>query len=267
MFLRGLPEVCGRMRRPHKGQNVASKGIAACPDFYKISKSAPLPHVSSSSQREPASKAKAGRAGVVSSDTEGSAVAVPGSPKKDGSKSAKQGPGAAGVPQTPSPTGMRSTFLSPSSASSKSPSGAGGEYFASGSNSPGSGSRQGQSGLSPVFPGGRDFVDLPTSSGNSVSSWSNEHPDSEFMWMATSFNQPPPGAFGQVTPPSARPIKTRSSEGMSHSASSSSSSLMDFDTSGLSAADLCYLTRQNRILLSQTNGPEPPPSRTGSGPK
>jgi hypothetical protein len=50
MFLRGLPQVCGKMRRPQKGQGAhaahnkdSSGSLGQAPDFYKISMFAPLP--------------------------------------------------------------------------------------------------------------------------------------------------------------------------------------------------------------------------------
>lgn len=42
MFLRGLPDVCTKMKRPGKG-SATSKVIGECPNFYKISLYAPLP--------------------------------------------------------------------------------------------------------------------------------------------------------------------------------------------------------------------------------
>jgi hypothetical protein len=50
MFLRGLPQVCAKMRRPQKGQGAHSQhnkdssgNLGQAPDFYKISMFAPLP--------------------------------------------------------------------------------------------------------------------------------------------------------------------------------------------------------------------------------
>ena len=43
MFLRGLPSVCAKMRRPKKGQLTTIKDHGESPDFYKISQFSPLP--------------------------------------------------------------------------------------------------------------------------------------------------------------------------------------------------------------------------------
>ena len=47
MFLRGLPQVCAKMRRPTKGEAGGNKDLGQHPDFYKISIFAPLPGESS----------------------------------------------------------------------------------------------------------------------------------------------------------------------------------------------------------------------------
>lgn len=43
MFLRGLPQVCAKMRRPQKSAATGNRDAGPQPDFYKISKFAPLP--------------------------------------------------------------------------------------------------------------------------------------------------------------------------------------------------------------------------------
>jgi hypothetical protein len=43
MFLRGLPDLCAKMRRPVKHISSATKDLSEYPDFYKISMFAPLP--------------------------------------------------------------------------------------------------------------------------------------------------------------------------------------------------------------------------------
>ena len=125
---------------------------------------------------------------------------------------------------------------------------------------------------SPNFPGARELVDMSASSpGNeSIHSW-NEPCDQELLWEGTpncSINPSPPtrqeilmGGFNtpsnyyQVTPP----LQRRPSP---HSGSGSGRNMPpmpyrrqlddgngDDDGGGLSVADLCYLTEQNRILL------------------
>jgi hypothetical protein len=134
-----------------------------------------------------------------------------------------------------------------------------------------------------------DYTDGPDSfgslrrapSGTSLSSW-NDHDDPDLMWsggMSTTSSVASPSmshadtymgsfanqCFSQVTPPGRLRMMPNSSRGnggyMHHPrqqdmmrAPYGLNSFEDSaDSSGLSVADLCYLTQQNRILLSQAH--------------
>jgi hypothetical protein len=134
-----------------------------------------------------------------------------------------------------------------------------------------------------------DYADGPDSFGNlrrapsgtSLSSW-NDHDDPDLMWsggMSTTSSVASPSmshadncmgsfasqCFSQVTPPGRLRMVPNSSRGnggyMHHPrqqdmmrAPYGLNSFEDSaDSSGLSVADLCYLTQQNRILLSQAH--------------
>lgn len=146
--------------------------------------------------------------------------------------------------------------------------------------------------LSPSDIGGT-FVDVPNSAGNSISSW-NDQPDHDILWSSGSllntnhhhggysphgspggfhhfprhlqhppqhpYNPPPQTPFGQVTPPEGgRPLVPRRTGEMMRNVPPMPPPLPD--GSGLSPADLNYLTHQNRILLDQAH------SRTGNDSK
>jgi hypothetical protein len=127
------------------------------------------------------------------------------------------------------------------------------------------------------YTAGHEFGYMPASSGASVSSWNDQHEHDLMLggMSATSsigsptcaqgspnesFRSLANNCFGQVTPPGRmRPITNRGShhqrpqELMRLPYAHASQLEEEADTSGLSVADLCYLTQQNRILLSQAH--------------
>jgi len=94
------------------------------------------------------------------------------------------------------------------------------------------------------------------SAGNSITSW-HDPQEHELTWGNT--NGPFPDdayhqslvAMGQVTPPRSTTIKNFG--GSMPMSSLQSPHGEESDTSGLSVADLCYLTQQNQILMDQSH--------------
>lgn len=287
MFLRGLPQVCAKMRRPAKGDAGASKDLGQHPDFYKISMFAPLPGEGGGQPTNnifpdlptttPPHPPKSGfglakSPGVVSRDDRDRKI--PADDQSNGKIRVTEG----GADES---TGedLDEKALVDDSISTIDEIGV--DQFTT-SAPPESPPRLPaiERSLSDAF-GNRtphDYADgqatygggIPSSSGASISSW-NDHQDQDLMWggmSATSSVGSPTGThwstsesftntnfFGQVTPPGRmRPMPNaggllqRPNERMQlpyeHSTPFSS---------GLSVADLCYLTQQNRILLSQAH--------------
>ena len=280
MFLRGLPHVCNKMRRPVRGESGLSRDLGQHPDFYKISMFAPLPPVmkhddlvecESTANCSPAlSKVDFERSpGVVSRDDSTNAINrlssrddvvdddddddkpldIDGkldctSDNEDHANDNGALITSASLDSPPgSPTTDRSISRNPSTA---------------------------------LFD---NYGTLErTSSGHSLSSW-NDQQDQDMMWSSgQSLGSPTSGGhdkwhqtesfpvvsnngFGHVTPPGG-PI--RSGVAALHLVPRRDQLRLPFDNadmydegideSGLSAADLCYLTQQNRILLTHSNG-------------
>lgn len=290
LFLRGLPQVCIKMRRPQKGDGGQSRDIGQHPDFYKISLFAPLPRGNSDSP-------DASKGGLSNNDQRQrrhdsshhgmqSTLSV----TEDGlcikTKSTQQsnlderlGGSIPAVNDKPirvddsGSTGEVSNEVAHFSVSAitRSPPT---RDCASDSASDGFGIRT-----------PNDYLDGPDNYGNlhraasgaSLSSW-NETEEQDLMWgggMSGGSSIASPGdgynagaarlanqSFSQVTPPGRlRPIpRVRNSNIYGHHSRQQSNVRAPFglhnfeetvDSTGLSVADLCYLTQQNRILLSQ----------------
>jgi hypothetical protein len=220
MFLRGLPDVCAKMIRPGKGCLTAND-FGECPDFYKINMFAPLPDpdgLSDSEQEQDDErsqgkkpKAKTKRPQSKRPQSRNSDISMPPSVTK--SDIALSGM-AVGSPEQALPS-LSSGIASPSSDSNI---------------------------LLPFTPLSREHSlgDFGVSSGQeSLSSWGSSRHD---MLMFDPFDN---FRAGQVTPPGSSffpppPTVVSSSTGRSQQ-----------EARGLSVADLCYLTQQNRILLDQ----------------
>lgn len=231
MFLRGLADVCVKMVRPLKGSFTAND-FGECPDFYKISMLAPLPDPDGPSDSEDDDERRQGkkpRAKTKRPQSWNSDQANILSTREMGQISSRASPvnrsdsasfGMAVRSPDRAHASLSSTVASPSPSSDSNI-------------------------LLPFTPLSRELSlgDFGTSSGQetlSLSSWgSNKHD----MLMFDSFENSRAG--GQVTPPGSSffpkpPAVVSSSAGRSQ-----------HDSRGLSVADLCYLTQQNRILLDQ----------------
>lgn len=294
MFLRGLPQICAGMRRPQKGKTpiTPAKDLGQAPDFYKISMFAPLPQVDDDRKRTPRSPGRAvaqpqqqqqepksameqrgpGEAPDTPKDAAASTSKV--TPEREGQRDSSEGDKKAQAEHnSPKPTEAVSSMLPSASPLSASPNPHSDQFGPT---------------LSPSDIGG-SFVDVPNSAGNSISSWTDQ-PDNDILWGSSILNsghgfspQASPGgfhfptssrggfphqhpqhtsssAFGQVTPPeNGRPLippRGRAGDMMRSVPPMPPPVPNGVDGSGLSPADLSYLTHQNRILLDQ--------ARTGS---
>jgi len=122
--------------------------------------------------------------------------------------------------------------------------------------------------------GDQELIDLSGSPGASIHSWNSPHPTQHELMAWPNTNTPPsrdgmsvhPSPIGsgsgyysnhffQVTPPGMQ--RNSPHRATQHQRQRGMHAPQDeADTSGLSAADLCYLTQQNRILL-QSQGKLP----------
>jgi hypothetical protein len=215
MFLRGLPDVCAKMIRPGKG-GLTANDFGECPDFYKISMFAPLPDPdgpSDSEQDEDDERAqgKKPKAKTKRPQSRNSDISMPTSVTKSDIA-------LSGI-TVGSPDGARASLSSDVA-------------------SPSSDTNV----LLPFTPLSRELSlgDFGVSSGQeSLSSWGSNRHD---MFTSDTFDN---FRSSQVTPPGssffpAPPTVVSSSTGRSQQ-----------EARGLSVADLCYLTQQNRILLDQ----------------
>jgi hypothetical protein len=215
MFLRGLPDVCAKMIRPGKG-GLTANDFGECPDFYKISMFAPLPDpdgLSDSEQDEDdkRSQGKKPKAKTKRPQSRNSDISIPPSV----TKSDIALPGITVGSPDRAHASLSSDVASPSSDNNV---------------------------LLPFTPLSRELSlgDFGVSSGQeSLSSWgSNKHD----MLMFDTFDN---YRGSQVTPPGS------SSFPAPPTIVSSSTGRSEQEARGLSVADLCYLTQQNRILLDQ----------------
>jgi hypothetical protein len=247
MFLRGLPDICAKMRRPPKGGTVNE--IGESPDFYRLSIFAPLPDLDDEEDAPPKRKSKSrtpsGKSLSRSSSSSSNAffgspgninVEVPVGTSPQDALSLLSTTGAASASAT------SSSLLSPPRASLLDTQLYPQILDESLALSPTSLSRASSFGdLS--LPQGIPYslstcsLGLGETGQQSPSSWGDQND-----LMSNVFD--PIDAFrpgGQVTPPG--------SSGFFPWAD------MSFhDTGGLSVADLCYLTQQNRYLLDQVQG-------------
>jgi hypothetical protein len=223
MFLRGLPDVCSKMRRPLKG-SVLGSDFGECPDFYKISMFAPLPDPDAYDEDEDQLKPSASRRPQSRnslSETRPTNSFI--SPMVRGGLSSLNAPG--------SPVRAQVSFPSTSSSPQRSAD----EPFPF---TPLSLSRE------------HSLGDFGISSGQeSVSSWGNDN-----ISTGTVFDITDSFRVGQVTPPGVHP---GSSFFATPSTRESSSAGRTQEARGLSVADLCYLTQQNKFLLNQVKNHHP----------
>ena len=272
MFLRGLPHVCNKMRRPVRGDSGLSRDLGQHPDFYKISMFAPLPPISKVDDRECESTADSVPA-LTKVDFERS----PGVVSRDDSAGGKN---RSAVEQDDQVLDGPEEEI-PCTADHDDQANDSGALITSASldsppNSP-IADRSISRNPSTAFFDNYGTLER-TSSGHSLSSW-NDHQDHDMMWgSGQSVGSPTSGGqekwhqtdaflaasnlnvFGHVTPPGG-PQRPSSSV---HLVSRRDQLRLPFDNgdmydegiddSGLSAADLCYLTQQNRILLTHSNG-------------
>lgn len=253
MFLRGLPKVAAKMRRPQKGENTAAKDLGQHPDFYKINMFAPLPPA----HQEDDDKTSSPTATSNIQDTKDSpatpTLAVAGLPVANQKKEAEDKDKNGGVSLLHSPSSIESEVN---------------KMYFTGIHSPGhlpmpafATSEEAQL-ASPGSAGAHQFVDLSASPGESINSWheprdqdlsnspstkqslmnSHHHHVNEYGTTASSFYQVTPPGAQRLTPPGVR---------------GSMPAGQDDDGKGLSVADLQYLTRQNQILMSSQEQPGP----------
>ena len=230
LFLRGMPQLCLKMRRmTTKGKSGADFG--ECPDFYKISMFAPLPDPDNLEGTDAAATPRT----IVTKDSSTKASSSsgrkrPNSPSSVSTMSGsydrhEAGPTAPSTPNRNSPAPFSASPLALNAPISLG----------------------GQLGNSPSLQLG--------SSNNSLSSWAAAQDDFA-MAGGNQYFSPldarsssalqldlPTSSSGQVTPPARRQLYA--------SPIASSAGVQQEDSSGLSVADLCYLTQQNRILLQQ----------------
>jgi len=321
MFLRGLPKVSAKMRRPQKGDQLSSlnKDLGQHPDFYKISLFAPLPELDDDDDDDAVSdsdnKPKSNKKESEGSDKpEAQDVGeAPLTPHKTVTKppTAKHSPDATEI--TNSPDSSKGAPATPTKGNGGSRDDDDGVCTSPGNtavskmfHSPGqpippvttSEHRHHFNQLQltpPSFAGAHELVDMSASPGNaSLHSWNEPRDQDLSMWAASIGNTPihntqiypspatrrdilMGGGFGspqhgnitnfyQVTPPSQqRPAPPRGIAGrnmpplphhrqqQNHQDEQGNN---HNDSSGLSVADLCYLTQQNRILL-QNQGKTP----------
>jgi hypothetical protein len=213
MFLRGLADVCAKMIRPGKGCLTAND-FGECPDFYKISMLAPLPDPDGASDSEgddEQNQVKKPKAKKKRPQSRNSDISMPSSVAKSDSASFGM---AVGSPD-------RAHASLPSDISSPSPD---------------------TNILLPFTPLSREHSlgDFGVSSGQeSLSSWGSSRHDMLMLDPFETFRA------GQVTPTGSSFFPTPPT------VVSSSTGRSQHEARGLSVADLCYLTQQNRILLDQ----------------
>jgi len=271
MFLRGLPKVVAKMRRPQKGETTAAKELGQHPDFYKISLFAPLPELEDD---KPADKESNKEASKDEDDDDSS----PSTPTVDKTPSEK------GTPIASSPTSPAHTKITAASSKGASvPSTPGCNKSESLSNSPSScrpmptmatsefNQVQVQLPSPNSFVGGdQELIDMSGSPGASIHSWNSPHLTQHELMAWPNTNSPTSrdgmsvhpspiesgsgyysNHFFQVTPPGMQ--RNSPHRATQHQRQRGQE---EADSSGLSAADLCYLTQQNRILL-QSQGKLP----------
>jgi hypothetical protein len=213
MFLRGLADVCAKMIRPGKG-GLTANDFGECPDFYKISMVAPLPDPdgpSDSEEDDEQRQVKKPKAKKKRPQSRNSDISMPSSVTK--SESASFGM-SVGSPDR-ALASLPSDVASPSSDNNI---------------------------LLPFTPLSREHSlgDFGVSSEQeSLSSWGSNRHD---MLMHDPFDT---FRAGHVTPTGSSFFPTPPT------VVSSSTGRSQQEARGLSVADLCYLTQQNRILLDQ----------------
>jgi hypothetical protein len=218
LFLRGLPDICLKMQRVTcKAKPTDGAEFGECPDFYKISMFAPLPDPDLQDEETAAATPKT----IVTKDSSTKLYKRPSSPSSLSTMS-----GSAGLHDDMAMTNAMEPLTPVRSVHSPAPNTSPLPFHASLANSPSLGYN---------------------SSNVSLSSFGATH--EELMWGTGPFSslhhraESLGASGGHVTPPSSRQFYQSTRSESQHE-----------DTSGLSAADLCYLTHQNRVLLHQAKG-------------
>jgi hypothetical protein len=265
MFLRGLPQVAAKMRRPLKGQIDPSKELGQCPDFHKISMLAPLPLENAASMAKRDLKDGTGRSSEKKADVKN---------RKD------SGPYDSVETNEPPTTEDCADFVDGKSlddtvsvasgvASIKG-------YMVQSSDVPVDTPKRGADTVKNGAPAEYGVF----GSSASVGSWHDRH-EQDFAWGAMSASSSSAGSphahsaplfapdgyrmqqqqgmhisntYSQVTPPTH--VRNTPSNRASFPRNPSLTNILyqeETDKSGLSLADLAYLTNQNRILLSQAH--------------
>jgi hypothetical protein len=295
MFLRGLPKVAAKMRRPQKGDIVAmssNKELGQHPDFYKISLFAPLPEIES--ERQGTKEDKNNSMLACEDATENKSVQVNDQRSGDNEDASPEH-----SPATASRTAMTnspkmSILSSDAPASPASSKDSNMTYGSVKGDSTGPTSvahslfhspdrplihtvRMSEEHLqsdmsSPGLAGARELVEMSADSPGSIHSWNEPRDQDLSAWAGTpsfgSYSSPAtttrqqvlisgfntPSNYYEVTPPSQLASPYRDGGGCNmppvrpyqrpYSGDGN-------DDSGLSAADLCYLTEQNRLLQAQ----------------
>lgn len=315
MFLRGLPKVAGKMRRPQKGDQLASlnKELGQHPDFYKISLFAPLPELDddddasdSDDNKTKSNNKKSEGSGKPEAQNVGEAPLTPHQPVTK-PHAAKLSPDATEITHSPDSSKVAPTTPTKGKSGKRDDNGDG--YSSPESSATAAVTKMFHSPgepiptvttsehqhhfinqlqlTSPSYAGAHELVDMSASPGNaSIHTWNEPRDQDLSLWAASTGNTPivnrqiypspatrqdilMGGGFGsphhansnnlyQVTPPTQqRPVPPRGMAGrnmppLPHHRQQQQQHRdggEHNDSNGLSVADLCYLTQQNRILL------------------
>lgn len=268
MFLRGLPHICSKMRRPQKGFNISAKDVGQCPDFYKISKFAPLPDSEGVlSQTEDDNPISLPEGDNNNADCENSSSQ--GSTKDNNSEYRETRSIISAFPNCETP--KRESALGLTNNSTPGPKNQLSPMISL--NLRKEMMMRNKMTLSPIdLLGMHDLGDGMQSSGESVSSWIDQHDiwGTNMSASASISSEQDYSGLGQVTPPTkVRTSGTRfnmcNTGAMSESTNMvqylpqhPSTIVQDQGVTGkrydnsLTVADLCYLTQQNQILLGGT---------------
>ena len=273
MFLRGLPHVCNKMRRPMRGESGLSRDLGQHPDFYKISMFAPLPPVVKQYDQECESTTESSPASTKV-DFERSPGVVS---HEDAASVSNRFASGSEVVDDEKPLDLDGKVNCTSDNDDHADDSGALITSASLDSPPGSPTTDRSISRNPSTSFFDNYGNLErTPSGHSLCSW-NDQQDQDMVWSSGQIlGSPPSGGYekwhqtgnfpivsnnGNVTPLGApiRPgtaalhlIPRRDQLRLPFN----SADMYDegIDDSGLSAADLCYLTQQNQILLTHSNG-------------
>ena len=285
MFLRGLPKVAAKMRRPQKGDIVAissNKELGQHPDFYKISLFAPLPEIESESQGTKEDKNNSMLASEDATENESAQVndrrsgdnedASPEhSPATATTNSLKVNDLSSDAPASPASSKDSHMSYGSVKGDSTGPTSVAHNLFHSPDRPLIHTVRLSEEHLqsdmsSPGLAGARELVEMSADSPGSIHSWNEPRDQDLSTWAGTpsfgSYSSPAtttrqqvlisgfntPSNYYEVTPPSQLTSPYRDGGGYNMPPVRPWDGN---DDSGLSAADLCYLTEQNRLLQAQ----------------